>query len=37
MAIESLHIFTEYNPEQSMDDLRYPEWQSPFSRGIAGN
>ena len=34
MAVESLHIFTEYNSEQPMDDLRYPEWQNPFREAL---
>jgi hypothetical protein len=34
MAVESLHIFTEYNSEQPMDDLKYPEWQNPFREAL---
>ena len=34
MAVESLHIFTEYNSEQPMDNLRYPEWQNTFREAL---
>jgi hypothetical protein len=34
MAVESLHIFTEYNSEQPMDELRYSEWQNPFREAL---